>query len=47
MGDPPAGEAPDDQPGHDKKDPAATILKWIAVASGAVGLVTDILGWFR
>ncbi len=47
MGDPPTGGQPDDQPGHDKKHPADRILKWIAVVSGVVTIVTDILGWFR
>jgi hypothetical protein len=47
MGDPPSGGEPDDQPGHDKKNPADQIRQWIAVIGGATKIVTDILEWFR
>lgn len=45
--DAPPGDDADNQPGDDKKDPAAVILKWIAVIGGACETVTDILEWFR
>lgn len=37
---------PDNQPSHNKKNPATTILTWILVANGAQQFVADALSWF-
>lgn len=42
--DSPSGEDPDNQPGHDRKNLAATVLIGLSVASEVIDIMTDILG---